>query len=227
MPAAALAPPVVIVNYKTYPQATGEQAVALTKALEAAAAGSRATVAIAPQAADAWRVKQATRLPVLGQHVDAIQLGLGTGATTAEALREAGAIGSLVNHAEKRLALADVEGAIARLASLGMLAVVCTNNVPASRAAAALSPAFVAMEPPELIGGDVSVTSADPGIVRDAAKAVKGLAPHVRVLCGAGVKTGADVRAALDLGCDGVLLASGVAKAKDPAAAMRDLLSHL
>ena len=47
------------------------------------------------------------------------------------------------------------------------------------------------MEPPELIGGDISVTTADPSIVSDTVAVVKAVNPNVRVLCGAGVKSGA------------------------------------
>ena len=84
-----------------------------------------------------------------------------------------------------------------------------------------------AVEPPELIGGDISVTTADPGIVSGTAAAVKAANPNVRVLCGAGVKNGADVAMAIELGTEGVLLASGVTKANDPAAVLRDLVSQL
>jgi triosephosphate isomerase len=86
---------------------------------------------------------------------------------------------------------------------------------------------MVAVEPPELIGGTVSVTTADPMVVSAAVKAVKDLAPDVRVLCGAGVKTGKDVRRALELGADGVLLASGVAAVAEPEKALLDLLEGL
>lgn len=218
--------PVVIVNYKTYPQATGRAAFELTEALERAVKGAPVTLAIAPQAADILRCARST-VPVLAQHVDGIDHGNGTGATLPEAVREAGAAGSLVNHAERRLSLADIEAACLRLRALDLTSVVCTNNVAATRAAAALSPDFVAIEPPELIGGDVSVTSADPEIVASAVKVVKAVDPRVRVLCGAGVKSAEDLRAALRLGTDGVLLASGVVKAKDPEAAMRALLNGL
>lgn len=218
--------PLVLVNYKVYLESTGARAVALTQALAAAAAGARASVAVAPQAVDVHRVA-AVGLPTFGQHVDGIKPGLGTGAALAEALRDAGAVGSLVNHAERRLTLADVGASVRRLREAGLVSVVCTNDVATTAAAAALHPAYVAVEPPELIGGDVSVTTADPEIVRGSAAAAKAVAPEVRVLCGAGVKTGQDVAAALKLGCDGVLLASGVTKAKDPAGALRDLLSGI
>jgi triosephosphate isomerase len=78
-----------------------------------------------------------------------------------------------------------------------------------------------------LIGGDISVTSADPKIISDTVALIKSVNPNVRVLCGAGVKTGEDVLAALELGAEGVLLASGVTKSADPKGALEDLLSKL
>lgn len=219
--------PVVLVNYKTYPGATGGRALDLTRALEQAAAGRRVSLGVAPQAADLFRVAQASRVSVLAQHVDSLAPGNGTGATLVEAVRDAGAVGSLLNHAERRLQLAELAASSERLRRAGLVRVVCTDTVETTRAAAILRPEMVAIEPPELIGGDVSVTSADPGIVRDAVKAVKALAPEVRVLCGAGVKTGDDLRIALELGAEGVLLASAVTKAKDPAAALAELLRGL
>ncbi|HKJ60175.1 MAG TPA: triose-phosphate isomerase, partial [Halobacteriales archaeon] len=94
-------------------------------------------------------------------------------------------------------------------------------------AAATLGPDAVAVEPPELIGTGTPVSRADPDVVRDAVDAVAAVAPDVDVLCGAGISTGDDVVAARELGADGVLLASGVAKADDPAAALSDLVEPL
>ncbi|HET6403857.1 MAG TPA: triose-phosphate isomerase [Candidatus Thermoplasmatota archaeon] len=219
--------PVVIVNYKAYPGCVGKRALDVTKALERAAAGKRVTLAVAPQAADLLRVSQASSVLVLAQHVDALAPGNGTGSTLAEAVAEAGARGSLVNHAERRLTLADIDATVSRLRALGLASVVCTNNVAATRAAAALRPDFVAVEPPELIGGKVSVTSADPEIVRSSAVAAKEAHAQVRVLCGAGVKTGDDLAAALKLGADGILLASAVTTVADPGAALAELLRGL
>lgn len=219
--------PVVIINYKTYAEATGRRAVELTQTIERASAGARATIAVCPQTADMHRVSTATRLVVLAQHVDAIPPGSGTGATLLEAITEAGAAGSLLNHAERRLQLADLAASNARLHKAGLVRVICSDTVATTRAAAALHPDFVAIEPPELIGGDVSVTRADPAIVRDAVAAASAVAPGMRVLCGAGVKTGEDLAAALKLGAGGVLLASGVVKAKDAGAALQSLLAGL
>ena len=86
---------------------------------------------------------------------------------------------------------------------------------------------MVAVEPPELIGGDVSVTSVDPRIVSDTVEVVNSINPEVTTLCGAGVKNGMDVAKAIELGTSGVLLASGVTKAQDPESVLRDLVSCL
>ena len=83
------------------------------------------------------------------------------------------------------------------------------------------------IEPPELIGGDISVTTANPGIVSNSVEAVKSINDKVKILCGAGVKNGKDVAKAIELGADGVLLASGVVKAKDKEGVIRDLASGL
>ena len=86
---------------------------------------------------------------------------------------------------------------------------------------------MIAVEPPELIGGDISVTTSDPTVVSSSVEVVRKVDSGIDVLCGAGVKTGEDVAAALDLGAAGVLLASGVTKADDPKAVLSDLVSKI
>jgi triosephosphate isomerase len=100
----------------------------------------------------------------------------------------------------------------------------CAADEDEARTLAALSPTMIAVEPPELIGGDVSVTTADPGIVRGTVELVKSIDENIMVLCGAGVKNGDDVASALRLGAEGVLLASGVTKASRPAEVLADLI---
>jgi triosephosphate isomerase len=123
--------------------------------------------------------------------------------------------------------LADVDSALQFAKKAGLTAIVCTNNIAVTSAAAALAPEYVAIEPPALIGSGIPVSKADPGIVTGSVEAVKKVNPYVKVLCGAGISTGEDVAAALDLGAYGVLLASGVIKAKDQKAALIDLISKV
>lgn len=222
-----LATPLIAVNYKLYPQATGRAALELTRALERAARAAGGSVAVAPGFLELAEVARGARLPVLAQHVDALEPGQGTGHVTVESVRAAGAVGSILNHAERRLGIEALRGSVARLRSAGLASLVCAADVAATMEAARLAPDLVAVEPPELIGGDVSVTTAEPRVVSGAVEAVKRVAPRVKVLCGAGVKSGKDVRRALELGADGVLVASGVVAAKDPERALLDLLEGL
>ncbi|MDL5503345.1 MAG: triose-phosphate isomerase, partial [Candidatus Methanoperedens sp.] len=145
----------------------------------------------------------------------------------AECIKAAGASGTLINHSERRLLLSDVDSAVREAKKAGLTAIVCSNNVAVTSAAAALSPDFVAIEPPELIGSGIPVSKADPEIVRKSVASVKKINPGVETLCGAGISKGEDVAAALDLGTSGVLLASGVIRTKDPKAALLDLVGKI
>ncbi len=218
--------PVIVVNVKTYETGTGDKSLELAKMMAELAKARDASLAIAVQPTDI-RLVANCGIPVLAQHVDPISYGNNTGYILPEAVEAAGAVGTLINHAERKLTLAQIEALVAKCKELGFVSIVCTNNVSTSAAAAALAPDFIAVEPPELIGGDISVTTANPEIVKNSVSAVKAISKDVHVLCGAGVKNGKDVKKAIELGADGVLLASGVAKAKDPRAALEDLISGL
>ncbi len=219
--------PVIIVNYKVYSESIGPAAMELSKLCDALAREKSASLVVCPPVSDLFCIQAELGIPVWGQAADAVEPGGRTGHVTVEMLANIGAEGLLVNHSEKRLQLADIEWLVTRARKLHLDTCVCTNNAAASRAAAALSPDFVAIEPPELIGGDISVTTADPEVVRRSVEQVRRVDQNVRVLCGAGVKNGKDVRKAIELGAQGVLLASGVVKARDRKATLIDLISGL
>ena len=208
--------PIIIVNYKTYSEATGKKAVKLSKIAEEVSLESGVNVAVAPQLADLASVCNAVSIPVFAQHIDPISPGSSTGHILLESVKEAGAIGTLINHSERRLKLCDIEAIIARTREADMISVVCTNNAAVSEAAAALKPDIVSLEPPELIGTGIPVSKSKPEVVTQTVALVKHVNPCVVTLCGAGITKGEDVAAALKLGTKGVLVASGIVKAKDP-----------
>ncbi|WP_144900976.1 triose-phosphate isomerase [Halobellus captivus] len=212
----------ILVNLKAYPCDPIEVATAARDVSDA----SGVTVAVSPQAADITRVAD-TGVETWAQHVDPNGHGSHTGSTLAESVAEAGAVGTLINHSEKRLKLADIDAAVRSAERAGLETCVCANNPTQIGAAAALGPDSVAVEPPELIGGNVSVATADPGIVEDAVDAAAAVDTDVAVYCGAGISSGDDVATAGELGATGILLASGVAKADDPRAALESLVEPL
>lgn len=217
--------PVIVLNVKTYDQAIGKDVVTIAKLMEEVGDETGVNMAIAVQSTDIYRVKKEVSIPVWAEHIDPIKPGSHTGWTLPEAVKDAGAMGTLINHSEHRLTLAEIDACITRAKETGLDNIVCTNNIATSKAAAVLNPQFVAIEPPELIGGDISVTTADPDVVSGSVEAVKSINKSVKVLCGAGVKNGEDVKKALDLGSAGVLLASGIVKASDKRTVINDLAS--
>ena len=217
----------ILVNLKTYREGMGNRAHMIAQAAELVASESGVTIGIAPSYIDLHPLSHHFSIPVYAQHVDGCEPGANTGHITVDAIKSAGAAGSLVNHSERRLTLADIEASVRGLALHNLISVVCTNNELASAGAAALGPDYVAIEPPELIGSGVSVSKANPDIIRRSVGAVHAVNPSVKVLTGAGIQCGECVKIAVDLGTDGVLLASSVVKAKDPGAVLRDLVSKL
>ncbi len=215
--------PLIVINFKTYAESTGANAVRLATAASKVAEDSSVTMIVVPQAADIYQVAHEVDIPVYAQHMDGIQFGGHTGHILAEALAEAGARGTLINHSERRLELAEIDAANQAAKRTNLATIICTNNVSTTKAAASLGPDFVAIEPPELIGSGIPVSKANPEVVTGAVDAAMG----VKVLCGAGISKGEDVKAAIELGTQGVLLASGVTKAADPEAALRGLVAFV
>lgn len=212
----------VLVNLKAYPCDPIEVATAAADVSDDA--GVR--IAVAPQAAHIESVVE-TGVETWAQHVSPVDHGSHTGSTLAEAVADAGAVGTLLNHSENRMRLADIDASVEAAERAGLETVACANNPEQIGAVTALGPDAVAVEPPELIGTGTPVSTADPDVVTDAVDAAANVDPSVPVLCGAGISTGDDVVAAADLGAEGVLLASGVAKAEDPRAALEDLVADL
>lgn len=217
-----LSTPLIIVNFKTYLEATGKKAVELAKKAEKVSLETGVSIGVAPQFTDIAAVASATDTPVFAQHVDPIAPGSYTGHVLADAVKEAGAVGTLINHSERQLKLSEIDTIIRVACEKNLVSVVCANNQTVSAAAAALNPDAISIEPPELIGTGIAVSRAKPEVVLDTVKLVREINQKVTVLCGAGISRGEDVAAALRLGAQGVLVASGVVKAKDPYRVLRE-----
>ena len=219
--------PLILVNFKTYSEATGEKAVKLAKTAEKISLETEVCIGIAPQFVDIAPISQAVSVPVFAQHIDPIAPVSFTGHVLPESIRAAGAVGTLINHSERQLTLAEIDATITRARESDLLSVVCTNNASVSAAAAALKPNMIAVEPPELIGTGIPVSKAKPEVVSGTVELVKRVNPDVVILCGAGITTGDDVAAALRLGTEGILVSSGIVKAKDPYKALLEFAESI
>jgi triosephosphate isomerase len=219
--------PLVIVNFKTYPEATGGMALDLAKTIEKVSVRSGVSIAVAPQHVDIHRLAGHVGIPVIAQHVDPISPGRNTGWISLESVKAAGAVGTILNHSEHKLQISQIEGVVGLAKKAGLTTVACTADVDESRKVAEVGPDMIAIEPPELIGTGIPVSKAKPEVVRNSVEEIKKVNPRVRILCGAGITTGEDVIKALELGTEGVLIASGVVCAKDRESAMEDVISGI
>ena len=215
----------VVVNFKTYESAHGIAAEELALIMERIETGARMIAVVSAFDLSAV-VSAAPNLEVWTQHLDPINFGSNTGWLHPETAIQRGAKGTLINHAEHKVSIEHIAMLLDNVPE-GFTICACAADIDEARALSALQPDYVAVEPPELIGGEISVTTADPEIVSGTARAIREISEDVGILCGAGVKNGQDVLKAIELGTSGVLLASGVTKVKDAVAALNDLVSEL
>jgi len=219
--------PALVINFKTYSQATGKKGLELAKVAEKVAKDLGVEIIVAVQLADLRLIAENVEIPVYAQHIDPIKPGAHTGHVLPEAVKEAGASGTLLNHSEHRLRLDVLNEAIVRAKEVGLETLVCADTPATSAAVAALQPSAVAIEPPELIGTGIPVSKAKPEVVTNTVAKIRRIDEHIPILTGAGITAGDDVAKALELGTQGVLVASAIVKAKDWEAKIRELAEPL
>ena len=207
--------PFLIINCKNYLEASGEEARRLAQVSEEVSRENNVDIIICPPIPFTSEICNSVNIPVFTQHVDSDKVGSSTGAIIPEVAKKAGVMGSLVNHSEKRVDPAKISAAVQRLRENGLVSVVCARTPSEVADFAGFSPDFVAIEPPELIGSGVAVSTSKPEVITDSIKAALSTNPKVKVVCGAGIVDGKDVEAAIKLGSSGVLVASGIVKSQD------------
>ena len=208
-----LEPPLLVVNFKTYEEATGPKALRLAKICEEVAENYGATIVVCPQFCDIPLLVARVKIPIFAQHMDPFPPGAFTGSVSYLALKQSKVLGTLLNHSEKKLGLREIAECIKLAKREGLLTLCCAESLLKARQIADLSPDFLAYEPPELIGTGKSVSKAKAALVEEFVKLVSEINPKILPLCGAGVSNSDDVSAALKLGTKGVLVASAIVKA--------------
>ncbi len=200
----------------------GERMLKLAKAVDKIAEKYDLDVIITPQYADIRLLAQNTeRVHIYAQHMDALTPGRGLGSVLPESVKEAGAVGVMLNHAEKKLTLEEIKATIARADEVGLATIVCADSVEEIRQIAELAPNLIVAEPTELIGTGVA---SDMGYVRDTIEAVRKINPDIMVLQGAGISGPDDVANVIRAGAQATGCTSGVMKAADPEAAAEEML---
>jgi len=214
--------PIIIINFKTYEEATGNRAVKLARICRSVAIKYGKRIIISPQFTDIYRISRESSayIPVFAQHIDD-GIGKFTGSISPLAVREAGAVGTLLNHSERRLTIDEVGKRVRAAKAHGLMSLCFADSIDESLRIAAFEPEMIAYEPPELVGTGISVSTAKPSQITDF---VSKVTPKVRRLVGAGISNAGDVRKALELGADGWGVSSAFTKSNDPERVLTELV---
>jgi triosephosphate isomerase len=203
-----------IINFKNYEEVSGANASKLAKIAEKISKKYGIKIAVVPPQHLLSEIAKIS-IPVLAQHVDVANTGSTTGFIVPEIIKKSNVSGSLINHSEHRISEKEITELVSRLKKLGMISVVCVKDVNEVKKYAKLNPDYIAIEPPELIGTGKAVSKEKPEVITKSVIAVKQAKNSTKLLCGAGIVSGKDVAKAIQLGAKGILVASGIVKAKN------------
>ena len=203
-----------IINFKNYEEIAGAKAFSLAKIVEKVSKKYQIKIAVAPPQHLLTEITRCN-IPVFAQHLDIAKIGSTTGFMVPEIVKKSLVSGSLINHSEHRIPGNQISELVSRLKKLGMISVVCVKDISEARKYAKLNPDYIAIEPPELIGTGKAVSKERPEIITRSVIAVKQAKNSTKLLCGAGIVSGEDIAKAIQLGAKGILVASGIVKAKN------------
>jgi len=202
-----------IINCKNYEEIAGDKIVKFVKIVENISKKYKLKIAVAPPQHLIGLVSKSS-IPIISQHVDVSKIGSTTGFVVPELLKKSNVYGSLINHSEHRISSKEIELLVSKLRDLKMISILCVKDVAEVKKYTKLNPDYIAIEPPELIGSGKAISKEKPDLIIKAVNAVKSAKNNTKLLCGAGIVSGEDVSKASELGSKGILVASGIIKAK-------------
>lgn len=204
---------IIVINFKNY--LFGENAVRLAKIIEKV----DSKIILGVQANDIYEIAKKTKLRIYSQHVDYFKPGRHTGYIIPEAVKKDKAVGSFLNHSEHKLSFRILKKTIRRCRQAGLKTLVFASNLKEAKRVQKLSPDYLVIEPPELVGGKKSVSKTKPELIEKIKKKLK-----MKFLVGAGIHSNEDVKIAMKLGACGIAVSSAITKAKNPGKKLKELL---
>ncbi len=217
----------LILNFKNYAEVQGEGSIRLARAAEKVSKELSAKIIVAPPTPMLALTASKVGIQVFSQSIGVVRGEKTTGAIVPEAVKAAGATGTLLNHSEARVEREALPELLALLKTLKLKTCICARDSREAASLARLGTEYLAVEPPELIGSGVAVSKARPQLVTRTLEAARSSGYRGLVLCGAGIVDGRDVRKAVELGVDGVLVSSSVVKSTNWVSSIRDLAVSL
>ena len=203
-----------IINCKNYDEIAGDKIIKITRVSERISKKYKIPIAIAPPHHLIPLITK-FKVTILAQHLDDKKVGSTTGFMVPEIAKKSKIDGAIINHSEHRITEKEIKNLVKRLNKLKLKTVLCVKNVNEAKKFAKLNPTYIAIEPPELIGTGRAISTERPQLITNAVDAVRSAKNSTKLLCGAGIVSGDDVARAKKLGSKGILVASGIIKAKN------------
>ncbi|QLH04536.1 triose-phosphate isomerase [Nitrosopumilus oxyclinae] len=203
-----------VINCKNYEEIAGDNIIKFVKIAEKISKKYKIKIAVSPPQHLVGVVANSS-ISILAQHIDVSKTGSTTGFVIPELLKKSKVKGSLINHSEHRITSKEIEKLVLKLKELKMISILCVKDISEVKKYVKLNPDYIAIEPPELIGSGKAVSKEKPELIAKAASIVNNSKNKTKLLCGAGIVSGEDVAKAIELGSKGILVASGIIKAKD------------
>jgi len=215
--------PTMVVNFKSYDNGVGKKALELSKIIEKEAMGAGKRAILCVQPSDIHNISYSVGLPIFAQHYDVVE-GPKTGSISLTAIKDAGAKGVLLNHAEKRIE-EGLKRHVEIAKSVGLSTLVCVQSAEEAKRVSVYRPDAIAIEVPKLIGTTISITQSKPDLIEAVVKI--GIARRIPILCGAGINQPVDVTKAFELGTKGILIASAIVNSEHPGKNAKELFGAL
>lgn len=215
-----ITPPFFEIGPKNY--LYGDQVLELALAADEASRRYGIPVIFTTPFTEIRRVAEMTKnLLVFAPHMDPIPIGRGLADILPEAIKAAGAVGVMLNHAERPIHYDVLRRSIERASEIGLLTIACANSIAEAKSIALLAPDIIVAEPTELIG---TGRTSDREYVQASIEAVKSVDKKIFVLQGAGISNGDDVYRVIRAGAEATGSSSGIVKAEDRKAMVEDML---
>lgn len=210
--------PIIVINLKTYQQ--GKKVIELVKKIEKVSKKTGRKIIIGVQLTDIKNISEKTKLEIYSQHVDYFEKGRNTGFVLPESVKTQGAVGTFLNHSEHPINFEILKKTIKRCKKIKLKTAVFTDNLNSAKKIQKLKPDFLIYEPSELVGGNISVSTAKPESIKKISREIK-----IPFLVGAGIKTKEDIKKSLDFGAKGVAFSSVITLSKNPEKSLMKMIS--
>ena len=204
-----------VINLKNYLETSGDNTIKIVKDAERVSEQLNVEIIISPPQPSLALIAKQSKLKVISQHIDVKKTGSTTGFYIPEIIEKVGAKGSLINHSEHEIEIDEIKQSIEKLKELNLISIVCIKTFEGLKEILAFEPNYIAIEPPELIGTQKSISSEKPFLIRECSSVINKESQKSKLICGAGINKMEDVKIALDNGSTGVLVSSSITKAKN------------